>query len=400
MAGEGSKLLISIPPEMKIVAAKIVRCFYGPECFVVFSYIQNERQVRDDALRPLLKLEMRDLRRIVNAMKADFVINERNSVEELPDSRPRRVSHYSVNYKALLNVTRYKLSHIRDRLDSKDRTDARPNNYTCTQCLRAFTDLDVGNLFDPMTQLLKCWFCGSVVEEKAADVAEETTRNSLAKFNEQMAGMYSMLKKFENVQFSREMLEFGPLTDGQAEDEAALSKAGKRLRQNAGVTISIGYGGEEEKPSEEKLAVPWMQDMRPSVDSPNTEAPYASLPSTLAGSKPEIFVPPAGQVSNTAPSSSGAKRPKTEDDEEFQTNGPNESEIERLLRQSDGRQGGEDSVATPKGGSSHADENEDDEYVFVAGERYHIDDVDEDLVAKMAPDELEAYTRKSQHMYL
>lgn len=76
-------------------------------------------------------------------------------MEELPDSRPRRVSHYSVNYKALLNVTRYKLNHIRDKLDSRDRTDARPSNYTCTQCLRAFTDLDVGSLFDPMTQLLK-----------------------------------------------------------------------------------------------------------------------------------------------------------------------------------------------------------------------------------------------------
>jgi len=175
MAEEGAKLLTSIPPEMKVVAAKIVRCFYGPECAVVFSYLQNDRQVRDDALRPLLKLEMRDLRRIVNVMKvlgllftiysyncdslcgiqADFVINERNSVEEVLDSRPRRVSHYSVNYKALFNVTRYKLHHIRDRLDSRDRTDARPSNYTCTQCLRAFTDLDVGNLFDPMTQILK-----------------------------------------------------------------------------------------------------------------------------------------------------------------------------------------------------------------------------------------------------
>lgn len=57
------------------------------------------------------------------------------------------------------------------------------------------------------------------MEEKAADVADETTRNSLAKFNEQMGGMYTMLKKFENVQFSRELLEFGPLADGQAEDE-------------------------------------------------------------------------------------------------------------------------------------------------------------------------------------
>jgi transcription initiation factor IIE alpha subunit len=69
MAEEGSKLLTSIPPDMKDASAKIVRCFYGPECAVVFSYIQNERQVRDDALRPLLKLEMRDLRRIVNSMK-------------------------------------------------------------------------------------------------------------------------------------------------------------------------------------------------------------------------------------------------------------------------------------------------------------------------------------------
>jgi len=55
-------------------------------------------------------------------------------------------------------------------------------------------------------------------------------------------------------------------------------------------------------------------------------------------------------------------------------------------------------VASPQGSGSQ--ENEDDEYVFVTGERYHMDDVDEDLVAKMTLDEREAYTRKFQHMYM
>jgi len=51
-------------------AAKLVCSFYGRESYIVFSYIQGEGGlVRDDALACVLKLTIKDVRRIVNGLK-------------------------------------------------------------------------------------------------------------------------------------------------------------------------------------------------------------------------------------------------------------------------------------------------------------------------------------------
>ena len=50
-------------------AAKLVRTFYGQQCFAVFNRIQEEGHARDDALSLALRLEIKDVRRIVDDMK-------------------------------------------------------------------------------------------------------------------------------------------------------------------------------------------------------------------------------------------------------------------------------------------------------------------------------------------
>ena len=67
-----SSVLNTIPPELKMFAAKLVRAFYGQQCFVVFNRIQAEGHARDDALSLALRLEIKDVRVIIGYMKVSY----------------------------------------------------------------------------------------------------------------------------------------------------------------------------------------------------------------------------------------------------------------------------------------------------------------------------------------
>lgn len=49
---------------------------------------------------------------VLNQLKVDKILKERIVSEEL-EGRSRKVNYYFINYRALLNVTKYKIDHMR-----------------------------------------------------------------------------------------------------------------------------------------------------------------------------------------------------------------------------------------------------------------------------------------------
>lgn len=70
---------------------------------------------------------------------------------------------------------------------------------------------------------MRCWQCGQVVAQDETVGPTEGTRSSLAKFNEQMAGIFSILHDMDRVQFARHILE--PPIAVAPIDEAEKEKA-------------------------------------------------------------------------------------------------------------------------------------------------------------------------------
>lgn len=55
--------------------------------------------------------------------------------------------------------------------------------------------------------LFRCWNCNhQVVVDKTSGPSEET-RNLMASFNENMAGIFSMLQQMDGIRFARHILE-------------------------------------------------------------------------------------------------------------------------------------------------------------------------------------------------
>lgn len=58
-------------------------------------------------------------------------------------------------FRVLVNVVKYKLDHMRRRIEMDERDSTNRASFRCPNCRSTFTDLEANQLFDPMTG--KCW---------------------------------------------------------------------------------------------------------------------------------------------------------------------------------------------------------------------------------------------------
>lgn len=53
--------------------------------------------------------------------------------------------------RVLVNVVKYKLDHMRRRIEMDERDSTNRASFRCPNCCSTFTDLEANQLFDPMT---------------------------------------------------------------------------------------------------------------------------------------------------------------------------------------------------------------------------------------------------------
>lgn len=60
------------------------------------------------------------------------------------------ITHLSF-FRVLVNVVKYKLDHMRRRIEMDERDSTNRASFRCPNCRSTFTDLEANQLFDPMT---------------------------------------------------------------------------------------------------------------------------------------------------------------------------------------------------------------------------------------------------------
>lgn len=69
-----------------------------------------------------------------------------------PCPQHRRVKNCQPHIcRVLVNVVKYKLDHMRRRIETDERDSTNRASFRCPCCLSTFTDLEANQLFDPMT---------------------------------------------------------------------------------------------------------------------------------------------------------------------------------------------------------------------------------------------------------
>lgn len=137
--------------------------------------------MKEKHIEELLKFDLKLLRARLSTLKNEKIVQLRLRMETGLDGKAQKVNYYFINYKSLVNVVKYKLDHVRKKLETMERDATHRASFVCTHCGKTFTDLEAGELFDPTTHEFKCTFCYQVVIEDESSGPKTDSRFILAR---------------------------------------------------------------------------------------------------------------------------------------------------------------------------------------------------------------------------
>ncbi|NXV58452.1 T2EA factor, partial [Molothrus ater] len=199
-----------VPAALKRLAKCIVRGFYGVECSLALDVLIRYPCVKEEDLLQLLKYERKQLRTALNALRADKLLKLRVRVETGPNGKSTRHNYYYINYKVLVDVVKYKLDHVRRKIEAEERDSTTRSSFKCPSCSSTYTDLEVNQLFDAFTGTFRCTYCNTEVEEDGSAFPKHDARTLLAKFNEQIEPLFVLLRQTEEIVLPYDLLEPQP----------------------------------------------------------------------------------------------------------------------------------------------------------------------------------------------
>ncbi|KAF1435581.1 General transcription factor IIE subunit 1, partial [Spheniscus demersus] len=228
---EEQNVITEVPAPLKRLAKYIVRGFYGVEYSLALDILIRYPCVKEDDLLQLLKYERKQLRTVLNTLKADKFVKLRMRVETGPNGKSTRHNYYYINYKVLVDVIKYKLDHVRRKIEADERDSTTRSSFKCPSCSSTYTDLEVNQLFDVFTETFRCTYCNTEVEEDASALPKRDARTLLAKFNEQIEPIFVLLRETEDIVLPYDLLEPQP-TEIPELSESFDPKAGSSVLES------------------------------------------------------------------------------------------------------------------------------------------------------------------------
>ena len=210
---EEPDLLTEVPPILKRLAKTVAYALYEPEQIVTISILTKYPCIDEDTLMEKLQFDKRQLRQVLGRLKNDKLVKQRVVKEKQQDTGVFNVyNFYFINYNLFVNVVKYRLDHMRKKLENEEQQAKNRPSFQCEQCSKTFSDLEVDRLLDFSSGLFKCTFCNGLVEEDISHIKNYSSSSSLAKFNEQMETIFKLLRQCENINLAPEVLEPTPST--------------------------------------------------------------------------------------------------------------------------------------------------------------------------------------------
>lgn len=179
-----------------------MRGFYSIEQKLVIDMLVRRGETKEDDLVDLLKFERKQFKSLIQQMRQDKYINIRLIMETDEDGKSTRRNYYSINYRMFVNVVKYKIDHLRRKLETEERDLTSRASFICNSCKKTFTDLEVGQIFDPSLGQFRCSYCDGIVDEDPNVRPKADSRLVMANYNEQMKPIYTLLQESETIEWS------------------------------------------------------------------------------------------------------------------------------------------------------------------------------------------------------
>jgi len=193
-----------IQSSLKTLAQLVVRGFHSVEDALIIDMLVRHHCMREDDINTLLKLDKRFIRSRMEALKKDKIVQVKQRIKTDEGSHAVKINCYFINYRTFVNVVKYKLDHMRNKMEKSGRDKTSRASFKCLNCDKTFTDFEV-------TREMRCTFCtGRVVEDESSE-PRKSARLQLARFNLQMKPLYELLHNVETIRIPTYLLNPEPV---------------------------------------------------------------------------------------------------------------------------------------------------------------------------------------------
>ncbi|PWN52583.1 hypothetical protein IE53DRAFT_384952 [Violaceomyces palustris] len=201
-------------PDVKLASAEeldsirrlaqiVARIFYEDKHIILMDQLVSITVLPADVLAHRLGIQVKDLAALAIKLLDDKLICtfRRNETKDNVHNRTFQRTYYYLDYKLFLDVTKWKMVVIRNKIDKKLRNELENKGYVCPRCKRSFSTLEVAHLLDFIRNVFVCDNPGCNTELVDNEDAEDVQRSkeSLTRFNEQLGIILGGLRRVENV---------------------------------------------------------------------------------------------------------------------------------------------------------------------------------------------------------
>lgn len=211
MATTEPEVLTEVPDSLKRLVRYIGRGFYSLEHALVLDILVHHPCIKEDDMLELLLFERKQLRSLVNTLKMEKFIKSRMKMETDQAGHTSRHNYYFINYGTFVNVVKYKMDHMRRKIETEERDSTHRASFKCPSCQKCYTDLEVDHLLDMLTGELRCEYCGAEVKEEEVSEPRRDSRSLMEMFNTEMSPIDKLLQDVEDITLSQDLLEPEPV---------------------------------------------------------------------------------------------------------------------------------------------------------------------------------------------
>jgi len=116
-----TEVVTEVPEALKTLVKKVMRGFYSREVTLIMELLLRNACMKEDDIVELLKFDKKQMGVSIKGLKMDQFIKTRMKVESDADGKTSRHNYYFINYTGFVNVCKYKLDHVRRKLEVQER---------------------------------------------------------------------------------------------------------------------------------------------------------------------------------------------------------------------------------------------------------------------------------------
>ena len=141
----------------------VVRAFYTDECICIIDVLIRDKFLRDDDMGPRLKLSTKGLRKILQYLKSEQLV-ESEDVDDLNSGGSRSSTFWYIDYNHTIKVITLRIHLLLSSLEKAEQQARSSSLYVCPNydkglCNGSFTELQAQSSIDFTTGAFICSIC-------------------------------------------------------------------------------------------------------------------------------------------------------------------------------------------------------------------------------------------------